>query len=139
MTKKKKVQGACLLFFKTINWLDLGKKKSYTVLLHSTNVQNSKMCQHWRTALHWGFPRGTASLPGKHLACTNSLLSSVQAFIMPVTLLLQKSLNVKEFSVPIVGAMIDGVGLNPYAHWASFHCQEFEQAVAWMEGDQIPT
>lgn len=126
-------------FFKTINWVDLGNKKSYTVLLHSTNVQNSKMCQHWKTALHWGFPRGTTSLPRKHLVCTNSLLSSVQAFIMSVTLLLQKSLNVKEFSVLIVGAMIDGVGLNPYARWASFHCQEFEPAVAWMEGDQIPT
>lgn len=74
----------------------------------------------------------------KHLVCTNSLLSSVQAFIMSVTLLLQKSCNVKEFSVLISGAMIDDVGLNPYGHWASFHCQEFEQAVAWMEGDQIP-
>lgn len=44
----------------------------------------------------------------------------------------------KEFSVLIGGAMIDDVGLNPYAHWASFHCQEFERAVAWMGGDQIP-
>lgn len=35
---------------------------------------------------------------------------------MSVTLLLQKSLNVEEFSVLIGGAMIDGVGLNPYAH-----------------------
>lgn len=137
--QEKKSIRSMSAFFKTINWVDLGKKKSYTVLLHSTNVQNSKMCQHWKTALHWGFPRGTTSLPRKHLVCTNSLLSSVQAFIMSVTLLLQKSLNVKEFSVLIVGAMIDDVGLNPYARWASFHCQEFEQAVAWMEGDQIPT
>lgn len=36
--------------------------------------------------------------------------------MMSATLLLQKSFNVKEFSVPIGGAMIDDVGLNPYAH-----------------------
>lgn len=35
---------------------------------------------------------------------------------MSVTLLLQKSRNVKEFSVLIGGAMIDDVGLNPYGH-----------------------
>lgn len=52
----------------------------------------------------------------KYLVCTNSLLSSVQAFIMSVTLLLQKSLNVKEFSVLMGGAMSDDVELNPYAH-----------------------
>lgn len=52
----------------------------------------------------------------KHLVCTNRLLSSVQAFIMSVTLFLQKSRNVKEFSVLIGGAMIDDVGLNPYGH-----------------------
>lgn len=92
--QEKKSTRSMSAFFKTINWVDLGNKKSYTVLLHSTNVQNSKMCQHWKTALHWGFPRGTTSLPRKHLVCTNSLLSSVQAFIMSVTLLLQKSLNV---------------------------------------------
>lgn len=35
---------------------------------------------------------------------------------MSVTLLLQKSLNVKEFSVLMGGAMSDDVELNPYAH-----------------------
>lgn len=121
----------------TINWVNLGGGKLYSIIaLHGcAEFQNVPAL---KTVLHWGFPRGTTSLPRKHLVCTNSLLSSVQAFIVSVTLLLQRSLNVKEFSVLIGGAMIDGVELNPYARWASFHCQEFEQVVAWMEDDQIP-
>ena len=103
-------QGSNVYIFKKplTEWI-WGRKNNHTVLLNSTNAPNSKTCQHWKTVLHWGFPRGTMSLPRKHSVGTNSLLSSVQTFTTLVTLLLQKSLNIKEFSVPIGGAMIDDV------------------------------
>lgn len=91
-----------------------GGRRGCTVLLHSTNVQNSKMHSTEKLSCIEVFQEVQRACR-KHLVCTNSLLSSVQAFIMSATLLLQK-LHVKEFSVLIGGAMIDDVGLNPYAH-----------------------
>ena len=58
-------------------------KKNYTVLLHSMNVQYLETRQHWKSSFIKVFPGGTTWLQEKHPVCTNSKLSSVQAFIGP--------------------------------------------------------
>lgn len=50
------------------------------------------MCQQWENYLALRFSKRYNEPAKKHLVCTNSLLSSVQAFIMSVTLLLQNPL-----------------------------------------------
>lgn len=55
------------------------------------------MCQHGKLSCTEVFQEVQRACQ-EHPVCTNSLLSSVQAFILSVTLLLQKSLSAKVFS-----------------------------------------
>lgn len=64
---------------------------SYTGPLHYMYVQNSA-CASMENCLALRFSKRYNEPAKKHLVCTNSLLSSVQAFIMSVTLLLQNPL-----------------------------------------------
>lgn len=74
---------------------------------------------------------GTSSL---HPQC----LSSVQAFMgVNHAVTFGKRLHIRCFQCCEDEVMIDGGGWNPCARSASFHYQEFGQAVALMEGDQI--
>lgn len=64
---------------------------SYTVSLHCMCVQSSARAS-MENCLALRFSKRYNEPAKKHLVCTNSLLSSVQAFIMSVTLLLQNPL-----------------------------------------------
>jgi hypothetical protein len=64
---------------------------SYTGSLHYMYVQNSAWAS-MENCLALRFSKRYNEPAKKHLVCTNSLLSSVQAFIMSVTLLLQNPL-----------------------------------------------
>lgn len=99
-----------------MNWLNEILKKLYSIIaLHECAVSGNTPALKRGLSLSF-FSGGTTWLQEKHPVCTNSVLSSVQAFMGLSHAAFGNHHLMQEVSVLIDGAMIDDEALTPCAH-----------------------